>query len=129
MEGGGSLCYMRHLAEVPPFSDLVKVSPGGTPVAVPLQKPLTGAVHRAGPFHTCLCLISKVPRHGHIKPSESERVNENGHGGNPALNSPKSSVRKGSSQSLDGESYRLRDHYAAAETLRRVTTGTRQPLH
>ena len=37
MEGGGSLCYMRHLAEVPLFSDLVKVSPGGTPVAVPLQ--------------------------------------------------------------------------------------------
>ncbi len=30
---------------------------------------------------------------------------------------------------LDGESYRLRDHQAAAETLRRATTGTRQPLH
>jgi len=30
---------------------------------------------------------------------------------------------------LDGESYRLRDHHAAAETLRRTTTGTRQPLH
>ncbi len=30
---------------------------------------------------------------------------------------------------LDGESYRLRDHHAAAETLRRATTGTRQPLH
>ena len=30
---------------------------------------------------------------------------------------------------LDGESYRLRDHQAAAETLRRTTTGTRQPLH
>ena len=29
---------------------------------------------------------------------------------------------------LDGESYRLRDHHAAAETLRRATTGTRQPL-
>ena len=29
---------------------------------------------------------------------------------------------------LDGESYRLRDHHAAAETLRRTTTGTRQPL-
>jgi DNA replication protein DnaC len=29
---------------------------------------------------------------------------------------------------LDGESYRLRDHQAAAETLRRTTTGTRQPL-
>ena len=27
---------------------------------------------------------------------------------------------------LDGESFRLRDHYAAAETLRRTTTGTRQ---
>ncbi len=30
---------------------------------------------------------------------------------------------------LDGESYRLRDHHAAAETLRPATTGTRQPLH
>ncbi|MBX7432355.1 IS21-like element helper ATPase IstB [Mycobacterium sp. Y57] len=30
---------------------------------------------------------------------------------------------------LDGESYRLRDHQAAAETLRRTTTGTRQQLH
>jgi hypothetical protein len=30
---------------------------------------------------------------------------------------------------LDGESYRLRDHHAAAETLRRAATGTRQPLH
>ena len=30
---------------------------------------------------------------------------------------------------LDSESYRLRDHHAAAETLRRTTTGTRQPLH
>lgn len=30
---------------------------------------------------------------------------------------------------LDGESYRLRDHHAAAETLRRATTGTRLPLH
>jgi|SRR6516165_4723632 hypothetical protein len=30
---------------------------------------------------------------------------------------------------LDGESYRLRDHHAAAETLRRATTATRQPLH
>jgi len=30
---------------------------------------------------------------------------------------------------LDGESYRLRDHQAAAETLRRATTGTRQALH
>ena len=30
---------------------------------------------------------------------------------------------------LDGESYRLRDHHAAAETLRRATTGTRQPIH
>lgn len=30
---------------------------------------------------------------------------------------------------LDGESYRLRDHQAAAETLRRITTGTRQQLH
>ena len=29
---------------------------------------------------------------------------------------------------LDGESYRLRDHHAAAETLRRTTTGHRQPL-
>ena len=29
---------------------------------------------------------------------------------------------------LDGESYRLRDHHAAAETLRRATTGTRRPL-
>jgi hypothetical protein len=30
---------------------------------------------------------------------------------------------------LDGESYRLRDHHAAADTLRRATTGTRQPRH
>ncbi|ETZ64021.1 putative dNA replication family protein, partial [Mycobacterium sp. MAC_011194_8550] len=30
---------------------------------------------------------------------------------------------------LDGESYRLRDHHAAAETLRRATTATRQPIH
>lgn len=30
---------------------------------------------------------------------------------------------------LDGESYRLRDHHAAAETLRRTTTGNRQALH
>ena len=30
---------------------------------------------------------------------------------------------------LDGESYGLRDHHAAAETLRRTTTGTRQQLH
>ncbi|BBW99190.1 hypothetical protein MMOR_01270 [Mycolicibacterium moriokaense] len=30
---------------------------------------------------------------------------------------------------LDGESYRLRDHQAAAETLRRTTTGNRQQLH
>lgn len=29
---------------------------------------------------------------------------------------------------LDGESYPLRDHHAAAETLRRTTTGNRQPL-
>jgi hypothetical protein len=29
---------------------------------------------------------------------------------------------------LDGESYRLRDHHAAADTLRRAATGTRQPL-
>ena len=29
---------------------------------------------------------------------------------------------------LDGESYRLRDHHAAAETLRRTTTGNRQPI-
>ena len=30
---------------------------------------------------------------------------------------------------LDGESYRLRDHHAAADTLRPATTGTRQPIH
>jgi DNA replication protein DnaC len=30
---------------------------------------------------------------------------------------------------LDGQSYRLRDHHDTAETLRRTTTGTRQPLH
>jgi hypothetical protein len=30
---------------------------------------------------------------------------------------------------LDGEFYRLRDHHAAADTLRRATTGTRQPIH
>ena len=29
----------------------------------------------------------------------------------------------------DGQSYRLRDHNDAAETPRRTTTGTRQPLH
>ncbi|APE09117.1 AAA family ATPase [Rhodococcus sp. 2G] len=29
---------------------------------------------------------------------------------------------------LDGNSYRLRDHHARAEKLRRATTGTRQPL-
>ena len=29
---------------------------------------------------------------------------------------------------LDGESYRLRDHHARAETLRQATTGTRRPL-
>jgi DNA replication protein DnaC len=30
---------------------------------------------------------------------------------------------------LDGQSHRLRNHHDAAETLRRTTTGTRQPLH
>ena len=30
---------------------------------------------------------------------------------------------------LKGDSYRLRDHHAAADTLRRAATGTRQPLH
>jgi DNA replication protein DnaC len=30
---------------------------------------------------------------------------------------------------LDGESYRLRDHHAAADTLRRAATGTRQQIH
>jgi hypothetical protein len=30
---------------------------------------------------------------------------------------------------LDGESYRLHDHYAAADTLGRAATGTRQPTH
>jgi DNA replication protein DnaC len=29
---------------------------------------------------------------------------------------------------LDGDSYRLRDHHARADTLRQTTTGTRQPL-
>ena len=29
---------------------------------------------------------------------------------------------------LDGDSYRLRDHHARNNTLRRTTTGTRQPL-
>ena len=29
---------------------------------------------------------------------------------------------------LDGDSYRLRDHHARAENLRKATTGTRQPL-
>jgi hypothetical protein len=29
---------------------------------------------------------------------------------------------------LDGDSYRLRDHHARADTLRRTTTGTRQPV-
>lgn len=30
---------------------------------------------------------------------------------------------------LDGESYGLHDHHAAADTPRRATTGTRQPMH
>lgn len=30
---------------------------------------------------------------------------------------------------LDGDSYRLRAHHARTDTLRRTTTGTRQPLH
>lgn len=30
---------------------------------------------------------------------------------------------------LDGESYRLRDHQAAAETLRRTAPGNHQQLH
>ncbi len=30
---------------------------------------------------------------------------------------------------LDGKSDRLRDHHAAAETLRRTNNGTRQQLH
>ncbi|MGH3098320.1 MAG: IS21-like element helper ATPase IstB [Streptosporangiales bacterium] len=30
---------------------------------------------------------------------------------------------------LEGDSYRLRDHHARADTLRQTTTGTRQPLH
>jgi len=30
---------------------------------------------------------------------------------------------------LDGDSYRLRDHHARTDTLRRTATGTRQPLH
>jgi len=29
---------------------------------------------------------------------------------------------------LDGDSYRLRDHHARADTLRRTATGTRNPL-
>jgi len=29
---------------------------------------------------------------------------------------------------LDGDSYRLRDHHARTDTLRRATTGTRTPL-
>jgi len=29
---------------------------------------------------------------------------------------------------LDGDSYRLRAHHAANDTLRRTTTGTRQPV-
>ena len=29
---------------------------------------------------------------------------------------------------LDGDSYRLRDHHARADTLRAATTGTRHPL-
>jgi len=29
---------------------------------------------------------------------------------------------------LDGDSYRLRDHHARADALRAATTGTRQPL-
>ena len=29
---------------------------------------------------------------------------------------------------LDGDSYRLRDHHARTDTLRRTTTGTRNPL-
>ncbi len=29
---------------------------------------------------------------------------------------------------LDGDSYRLRDHHARTDTLRRAATGTRRPL-
>jgi DNA replication protein DnaC len=29
---------------------------------------------------------------------------------------------------LDGDSYRLRDHHARAQNLRKATTGNRQPL-
>ena len=29
---------------------------------------------------------------------------------------------------LDGDSYRLRDHHARTDTLRRATTGNRKPL-
>ena len=29
---------------------------------------------------------------------------------------------------LDGDSYRLRDHHARTDKLRRTTTGTREPL-
>ena len=29
---------------------------------------------------------------------------------------------------LDGDSYRLRDHHARTDTLRRTATGNRQPL-
>ena len=29
---------------------------------------------------------------------------------------------------LDGDSYRLRDHHARSQELRRITTSTRQPL-
>jgi hypothetical protein len=29
---------------------------------------------------------------------------------------------------LDGDSYRLRDHHARTDTLRRATNGTRRPL-
>lgn len=43
--------------------------------------------------------------------------------------SPMSLERRSVVINLDGESYRLRDHHAAAETLRRTTTGTRQQLH
>ncbi|BBY44178.1 hypothetical protein MCEL_24730 [Mycolicibacterium celeriflavum] len=55
----------------------------------------------------------------HIQPGDSLRRSQND--GQLQLCVP--------SVVLDGESYRLRDHQAAAKILRRTTTGTCQQLH
>jgi hypothetical protein len=41
---------------------------------------------------------------------------------------PKAVIHRSVVINLDGDSYRLRDHHARNQELRRITTGTRQPL-